>query len=62
MEVFARPVNGSGRVGSGYRVSETAVLTAGHVVTGLLVRSPAQVAAGDAGAGRCELRAVGERA
>jgi hypothetical protein len=62
MEVFARPVNGPGRVGSGYRVNETAVLTAGHVVTGLPVRSPAQVTAGDGGAGRCELRALGERA
>ncbi len=62
MEVFARPVNGPGRVGSGYRVNETAVLTAGHVVTGLPVRSPAQVTAGDEGAGRCELRALGERA
>ncbi len=62
MEVFARPVNGPGRVGSGYRVNETAVLTAGHVVTGLPVRSPEQVTAGDGGAGRCELRALGERA
>ena len=62
MEVFARPVNGPGRVGSGYRVNETAVLTAGHVVTGLPVRSPAQVTAGDGGAGRCELRALGEPA
>ncbi|HEV2254037.1 MAG TPA: trypsin-like peptidase domain-containing protein, partial [Streptosporangiaceae bacterium] len=62
MEVFARPVNRPGRIGSGYRVTETAVLTAGHVVTGLPVRSPAQVTAGDAGAGRCELRALGERA
>ena len=62
MEVFARPVNGPGRVGSGYRVNETAVLTAGHVVTGLPVRSPAQVTAGDGGVGRCELRALGERA
>ena len=62
MEVFARPVKGPGRVGSGYRVTETAVLTAGHVVTGLPVRSPAQVTAGDAGAGRCELRALGEPA
>src|SRR5438552_4103225 len=33
MEVFVQPVNGSGRVGSGYRVTETSVLTAGHVVT-----------------------------
>ena len=62
MEVFVKPVNGPGRVGSGYRVNETAVLTAGHVVTGLPVRSPAQVTAGDEGAGRCELRALGERA
>ena len=62
MEVFARPANGPGRVGSGYRVNETSVLTAGHVVTGLPVRSPAQVTAGDEGAGRCELRALGERA
>ena len=62
MEVFARPVNSPGRVGSGYRVGETAVLTAGHVVTGLPVRSPAQVAAGDGGTGRCELRALGGRA
>ena len=38
------------------------MLTAGHVVTGLPVRSPAQVTAGDEGAGRCELRALGERA
>lgn len=37
MQVFARPVNSPGRVGSGYRVNETAVLTAGHVVTGLPV-------------------------
>ena len=62
IEVFAKPVDGPGRVGSGYRVSETAVLTAGHVVTGLPVRSPAEVAAGDEGAGRCELRALGDRA
>ena len=62
MEVFVKPVNGPGRVGSGYRVNETAVLTAGHVVTGLPVRSPAQVTAGDEGAGRCELRALGEPA
>ena len=62
VEVFAKPVNGPGRVGSGYRVTETAVLTAGHVVTGLPVRSPAQVTAGDEGAGRCELRALGEQA
>ena len=61
MEMFVKPVNGSGRVGSGYRVSETSVLTAGHVVTGLPVRSPAEAAAGDQGAGRCELRALGER-
>jgi len=38
VEVFVKPVNGSGRVGSGYRVNQTAVLTAGHVVTGLPVR------------------------
>ena len=62
MEVFVKPVNGPGRVGSGYRVSETTVLTAGHVVTGLPVRSRAQVTAGNEGAGRCELRALGERA
>ena len=62
MEVFVKPVNGPGRVGSGYRVSETAVLTAGHVVTGLPVRSPAQLTAGAEGAGRCELRALGEPA
>ena len=62
VEVFVKPVNGSGRVGSGYRVNQTAVLTAGHVVTGLPVRLPAQVTAGDDGAGRCELRALGERA
>ena len=62
MEVFARPVNGPGRVGSGYRVTERAVLTAGHVVTGLPVRSAAESAAGDDGAGHCELRALGERA
>jgi hypothetical protein len=61
MEVFVKPVNGPGRVGSGYRVTETAVLTAGHVVTGLPVRSTARVAAGDDGAGRCELRGLGER-
>ena len=60
MEVFIKPVNGPGRVGSGYRVSETAVLTAGHVVTGMPVRSPTQVAAGDGDAGRCELRVLGE--
>src|SRR5271165_661477 len=62
MEVFVKPANGPGRVGSGYRVSETTVLTAGHVVTGLPVGSPAQVTAGDGGAGRCELRALGEPA
>ncbi len=60
MEVFARPVNGPGRVGSGYRVTETVVLTAGHVVTGLPVRSPARVRAGDVGAGLCQLRVLGE--
>ena len=62
MEVFVKPVTGRGRVGSGYRVTETAVLTAGHVVTGLPVRSPAQVTAGDESAGRCELRVLGEGA
>ena len=62
MEVFVRPVNGPGRVGSGYRVNEAAVLTAGHVVTGLPVRSSAQMTAGLEGGGRCELRALGERA
>ena len=62
MEVFVKPVNGPGRVGSGYRVTQTAVLTAGHVVTGVPVRSPAQVTAGDEGAGRCGLRALGEEA
>ena len=62
MEVFVKPVNGPGRVGSGYRVTETAVLTAGHVVTGLPVGSPAQVTAGDQSAGRCELRVLGEQA
>ena len=61
MEVFVKPVNGPARVGSGYRVNETVVLTAGHVVTGLPVRTPAQATAGDHGAGRCELRALGER-
>jgi tetratricopeptide (TPR) repeat protein len=61
MEVFVKPVNGPGRVGSGYRVNETTVLTAGHVVTGLPVRSLAQMTAGDEGADRCELRALGER-
>ena len=62
MEVFVKPLNGPGRVGSGYRVTETAVLTAGHVVTGLSARSPAQMTAGDQDAGRCEVRALGERA
>ena len=62
MEVFAKPVNDAGRVGSGYRVNKTSVLTAGHVVTGLPARSPAEAAAGDDGAGRCELRVLGERA
>jgi Trypsin-like peptidase domain len=62
MEVFVKPVNGPGRVGSGYQVNQTAVLTAGHVVASLPVRSPAKVTAGDEGAGRCELRALGERA
>jgi Tetratricopeptide repeat len=62
MEVFIKPVNGRGRVGSGYRVNQSSVLTAGHVVTGLPVRSPAQVAAGNGGAGRCELRVLGEQA
>ena len=60
MEVFARPVNGPGRVGSGYRVTQTVVLTAGHVVAGLPVRSPAQVRSGDVGAGLCQLRVLGE--
>ena len=62
MEVFVKPVDGPGRVGSGYRVNQTTVLTAGHVVTALPVRSAAKVTAGDEGAGRCELRALGERA
>ncbi len=62
MEVFVKPANGPGRVGSGYRVNETAVLTAGHLVTGLPVRSPAQVTARDEGAGRCELRVLGDPA
>src|SRR6266566_2801222 len=62
MEVFVKPVNGPGRVGSGYRVTETSVLTAWHVVTGLPVRSPTEVASGDEVAGRCELRALGDRA
>ena len=59
MEVFAKPVNGPGRVGSGYRVSDAAVLTAGHVVSGLPVRSRAEAAAGGNGAGRCEVRPLG---
>jgi tetratricopeptide (TPR) repeat protein len=62
VEVFVKPAGGPGRVGSGYRVNQTAVLTAGHVVAGLPVRSPAQVAAGDDGDGRCDLRALGEPA
>ena len=59
MEVFAKPVNGRGRVGSGYRVNQTVVLTAGHVVAGLPVRS-AQLTAGELGAGRCEVRVLDE--
>jgi hypothetical protein len=37
VEVFAKPAGEPGRVGSGYRVSEALVLTAGHVVAGLPV-------------------------
>jgi tetratricopeptide (TPR) repeat protein len=60
MEVFAKPVNGPPRVGSGYRITETAVLTAAHVVMGLPVRSRTAVAAEDRGASRCEVRPLGE--
>src|SRR5215468_8628661 len=62
MEVFAKPADGPVRVGSGYRVTATSVLTAGHVVMGLPVRSQTSVAAGDDDAGRCEVRPLGERA
>jgi len=34
MEVYAQPGNGPGSVGSGYRVTDTAVLTAAHVLDG----------------------------
>lgn len=35
MEIYVQPANGSGGVGSGYRVTDTAVLTAAHVVDGI---------------------------
>ena len=59
MEVFAKPVNGRGRIGSGYRVTEAAVLTAGHVVRGLPVGSRTEPAAGADDTGRCEMRPLG---
>ena len=34
IEIYAQPENGPGSVGSGYRVTDTAVLTAAHVVSG----------------------------
>lgn len=46
MEVYAQPRNGPGSIGSGYRVSDTAILTAAHVV---------------AGADDCEVRPLGAR-
>src|SRR5262249_23014642 len=61
MEVFARPEDGPGRVGSGYRVSGDLVLTAAHVVAGLPIRSEA-AAGGGQGAGRCDARPLGEQA
>src|SRR5262245_20018256 len=58
VEVFAKPVDGPGRVGSGYRVSAALVLTAGPVVAGLPVGP--RVAAGEQQrAGRCEVRPLG---
>ena len=48
IEVYAESPTGSGRVGSGYRVTATAVLTAGHVVAGPL-------------ATECEVRPLGEQ-
>lgn len=59
MEVFVKPPNGPGRVGSGYRVSATSVLTAAHVVAGLPIQPGPETAAGDDDAGRCEVRPLG---
>ena len=59
MEVFAKPANGPGRIGSGYLVNDASVLTAGHVVAGLPIRSLAEMAAADDTAGRCQVRPLG---
>ena len=55
VEVFAKPTDGAGCVGSGYRVTSTSVLTAGHVVVGL----PIGAAAANDGASRCDVRPLG---
>ena len=55
IEVFAKSATDSGRVGSGYRVTATAILTAGHVVAGLPVGSPMA----EDSTGRCEVRPLG---
>ncbi len=62
MEVFVKPANGPGRVGSGYRVTAASVLTAWHVVAGLPILPRADVAAGEDGTGRCDVRPLGVQA
>ena len=59
MEVFAKPANGPGRVGSGYRITATSVLTAGHVVADLPIPVGPELAAADDRAGRCDVRPLG---
>ena len=61
MEVFAGAENGGGRVGSGYRVAEGLVLTAGHVVAGLTAHPHGELSAAGYRA-KCEVRPLGARA
>jgi Tetratricopeptide repeat len=58
MEIFVRPVTGPGRVGSGYRVTASSVLTAGHLVASLPIRS---ATAADDMTGDCQLRPLGSQ-
>jgi tetratricopeptide (TPR) repeat protein len=58
VEIFAKPTNAPGRIGSGYRVSERLVLTAAHVVAGLPVGLGAASGQHDP-AGRCDVRPLG---
>jgi hypothetical protein len=54
VEVYSRDAAGKERVGSGYLVSDQVVLTANHVVDGLLVSPTDQ-----SGSERCEVRLLG---